>query len=42
MYNIDDVYQCTAHWLLLYQRIMMQLFYAIIDIYLFYDGPVGS
>ena len=38
MYNIDDVYQCTAYWLLLYQRIMMQLFSAIVDIYLFYDG----
>ena len=40
IYNFDDVYQYTAHWLLLYQGILMQLFYPIVDFYLFYDERV--
>ena len=36
-YSFDDVYQYTTHWLLLYQGIIMLLFYAFVDFYLFYD-----
>ena len=40
-YNFDDVYQYTAHWLLLYEGIMMQLPSTIVDFYLLYDGSVN-
>ena len=40
MYNFDDMYQYTAHWLLLFEGVIMQFSSAIVDFYLFYDGPV--
>ena len=33
-------YQYTAHWLLLYEGIIMLLSYAIVDFYFFYDVAV--
>ena len=32
------LYQYTAHWLLLYEGILMLITYSIIDFHLFYDG----
>ena len=32
------LYQHTTHWLLLYERIIMLLSYAIVDFYLFHNG----
>ena len=31
MYNFDDMYQYTAHWFLMYEEVIMQLFSAIVD-----------
>ena len=33
-------YQYTAYWLLLYKRIIMLFFYAVVDFYFFYDVAV--
>ena len=40
VYNVDDVYQFTAHCLLLYQKMIMQLYSVIVNFDLFQDGPV--
>ena len=41
MYKFDDLYQCTAHWLPLYEGVIIWLSSATIDSYSFYDGPVA-
>ena len=38
MYNSVDVYQYKAHWLLMNEGVIMQLYSAFVDFYLFYDG----
>ena len=38
--KFDDVYQYTSHWLLLNWKIITQSSSAIVDFYLYYDGPV--
>ena len=40
MYNFYDMHQHTAHFLLLYQGVIMQFSTAIVDLNLFYDGSV--
>lgn len=38
VFNIDDIYQYTTGWLLLYLGVIMQLFYAIVDFNFCADG----
>ena len=37
MHYVDDAYQYRVHWLHLCSVIIMQLSYAIVDFYLYYD-----